>query len=111
MTTDYQTFRGKCRELSEAACAEDPTLTLVRGHYFCPIWNRTEPHWWTVRPDGTIHDPSARQFPSAGLGYYEPFDGMVDCENCGRSILEEDGHPCGRYVCCSERCCLRLVGL
>lgn len=49
--SDYLKFRGKCKELSEAACAEDPSLALVRGHYYCPIWNVTEPHWWTVRPD------------------------------------------------------------
>lgn len=47
--SDYLKFRGKCKELSEEACRKDSTLTLVRGHYFCPFWNTEEPHWWTIR--------------------------------------------------------------
>lgn len=58
----YKRFRGKCREMSEKAVLEDPTLTLVRGFYFCPIWNSEEPHWWCKRADGTIVDPTAAQF-------------------------------------------------
>ena len=75
IASGYQAFRGKCKEYAEAACASDPSLRLVRGHYFCPIWNRDEPHWWTQRPDGTIYDPTKEQFPSAGLGVYTEFDG------------------------------------
>jgi hypothetical protein len=74
----YQLYRGKCRELSEAACAEDATLKLVRGHYYCPVWRSVEPHWWTERPDGSIYDPTAKQFPSGGSGVYTPFDGKVE---------------------------------
>ena len=33
----YKKFRGKCKEVCEEACEKDPSLTLVRGHYFCPI--------------------------------------------------------------------------
>ncbi|HNV67896.1 MAG TPA: hypothetical protein PKN60_12325, partial [Bacteroidales bacterium] len=66
--SDYLKFRGKCKEMSEAAVLEDPTLRLVRGHYWCPLWDRNEQHWWCVKPDGTIVDPTARQFPSRGLG-------------------------------------------
>ena len=68
----YATFRGRCKELSEAACVEDPTLTLVRGHYWCPLWNVTEPHWWTVRPDGAIYDPSKGSIPLEGHGRIHP---------------------------------------
>ncbi len=107
----YRLFRGRCKELSEAACKNDPTLTLVRGHYYCPIWNTAEPHWWTVRQDGSIHDPTKWQFPSRGLGFYEPFDGTVDCGNCGKTVKEEEASIDGRYAFCSHQCHGRFVGI
>lgn len=107
----YRRFRGRCKELSEALVAENPTLTLVRGHYFCPIWNRDEPHWWAVAQDGTIHDPTRHQFPSAGHGEYTPFDGTVTCAECGNDVPEAQAVPMGNYACCSERCARRLVGI
>ena len=109
--TDYMKFRGQCKVLSEAAVAADPTLTLVRGHYFCPLWNREEQHWWTVRPDGTIHDPSAKQFPSAGLGEYTPFSGMVECSNCGTEKPEAEMDFEGRYAFCCYTCHGQFVGV
>lgn len=108
--TGYDLFRGKCKELSEAAAAADPTLRLVRGHYFCPIWNTNEPHWWTVRPDGTIFDPTARQFPSAGAGIYEEFDGFFSCAECGKSVAEAEAHFESRYAFCGYECFGRFVG-
>jgi len=108
----YSLYRGRCKELSEAACAADPTLTLVRGHYFCPIWNRKEPHWWTVRLDGTIHDPSRDQFPSKGLGIYTPFDGQVACSECGKKMPEGDvARFEANYAFCSGECYGRFVGV
>jgi hypothetical protein len=110
-TSDYMRFRGRCKELSEAAVRDDPTLTLVRGYYSCPIWNRVEQHWWTVRPDGTIHDPSARQFPSAGMGDYTPFNGMVACSNCGVEKPEDKMRYEGRYAFCCYACHGQFVGV
>lgn len=111
ITADYQQFRGRCKELSEAACAADPTLRLVRGHYFCPIWNRDEPHWWCEREDGTIVDPSARQFPSNGMGIYEEFDGWCTCSNCGKEVREEEASFDSNYVFCSYECHGHFVGV
>ena len=111
MRTDYIRLRGKCKELSEQACAEDTTLTLVRGHYFCPIWNVDDPHWWCVRMDGEVFDPSKDQFPSSGFGIYTPFDGIVTCEECGKDIDEKDAKFESRYAFCSTSCLLRCVGL
>ena len=108
---DYVKFRGRCRELSEAACAEDPTLQLVRGHYYCPIWNRDEPHWWCKKPDGTIVDPTKRQFPSAGSGVYTEFNGMVECAQCGKVVKEEEADIEGNYAFCSYRCHGTFVGV
>lgn len=107
----YRQFRGKCKELSEAAVVNDPTLTLVRGHYFCPIWNSNQPHWWTVKVDGTIHDPTAAQFPSKGHGIYTPFDGIVECSECGKEMTEDEADFVSNYAFCSYECYGRFVGV
>lgn len=109
--SDYSKYRGKCKEFSEALCAEDPSLTLVRGYYYCHIWDRQEPHWWTVNAEGEIIDPTAKQFPSKGTGEYIPFDGTYTCENCGKIVAEAQMVPCGNYPTCSNQCAMRLVGL
>lgn len=108
--SDYERFRGKCKELSEAACAADPSLRLARGHYRDAIWGEQE-HWWCVRPDGSIHDPTKDQFPTKGNGEYVEFDGWCSCAECGRAIREEDAYMAGYYPCCSGSCAMRLVGL
>jgi hypothetical protein len=108
---DYLKFRGKCKELSEQAVKEDPTLRLVRGHYFCAVWNSNEPHWWTVREDGTVYDPSKAQFPCNGMGIYEEFDGIVPCAECGKEVEEKDAKLTGNYGFCSNACAMRFVGL
>ena len=111
MEHDYAKFRGKCREMSEELCRQDPSLRLVRGHYFCPIWNQEDPHWWCVKLDGTIVDPTAAQFPSLGRGLYTPFDGLVTCEECGKHVREEDADIDGGHVFCSYLCHGRCVGV
>lgn len=107
----YAKYRGKCQEYCEAAILDDPSLALVRGYYYEPIWGTREEHWWTKRPDGTIFDPTREQFPSKGMGAYEEFDGWLSCEECGKEIREEEAYMCGRYPCCSNACAMRLVGL
>lgn len=117
MTTDddiqqenYRKYRGKCKEVSEALVAADPTLTLVRGYYHDPIWGK-QPHWWCKKPDGTIVDETKLQFPSAGNGYYEEFDGWFECSECGKKIREEEGNIEGNYIFCSTLCHGRFVGV
>ncbi len=106
----YRQFRGKCREMSEALVKDDPTLRLVRGHYLDPHWGE-QAHWWCEKPDGTVVDPTAAQFPSNGHGMYVEFDGTFECENCGKPVAEKDAVPCGSYPVCSNECAFRLVGL
>lgn len=108
--SDYQKYRGKCKEMSEAACAADPTLTLVRGWYHDLLWGK-QAHWWCVKPNGKIVDPTALQFPTKGHGYYEPFNGLVECAECHEEIEEHKAQFEGRYAFCSGRCKLRFVGL
>ena len=110
-TSEYMKYRGKCREMSEALCREDPTLTLVRGHYVCPIWRTEEPHWWCTKPDGTIVDPTALQFPSKGKGVYIPFNGMVACANCGKEIPEDKADIEGNYAFCGYTCHGQFIGI
>jgi hypothetical protein len=111
--SDYTKYRGKCKEMSEAAVAADPSLTLVRGFYHCPFWGEQQ-HWWTQRADGSVFDPTKDQFPSKGIGKYEPVpEGGLElpCEECGKQIKEKDFIVMGNYVVCSNRCALSLVGL
>ena len=109
MTTDYLKYRGKCKELAEQACAEDPSLTLVRGWYHCWLWGK-QPHWWAEDPEGKVVDPSAKQFPSKGAGTYEKYRGLVECEHCGKEVEEEHVHFEGHHVYCSCACHGRDVG-
>jgi len=102
LTSDYLTYRGKCKELCLQAIKENPDYQLVRGYYHCAIWGRQE-HWWCVKPNGEIHDPSIKQFPDRN-GEYEEFDGYFNCETCGKQITEEEGTIYGRYIFCSYEC-------
>lgn len=110
---NYTTYRGKCREFCEELIQENPTYTIHRGHYYCPIWGKQE-HWWCKNSEGTIIDPTVKQFPSwtyADSSFYEEFDGICTCEECGKAVLEEEAIFMGRYATCSRICASRLVGL
>ena len=107
---DYARYRGKCKEMSEALVAANPTLTLVRGHYHCPFWGE-QAHWWTRKPDGTIVDPTKDQFPSKGIGQYVEFDGNVECSNCGKLMCEDEASYESRYAFCSYECHGKFVGV
>lgn len=100
---DYRKYRGKCKEFAEAAVAADPSLRLVRGHYYCPHWGE-QPHWWTVRADGSIYDPTAAQFPSKGTGAYIEFNGVIACEYCGKEVPESEAYLVEHHAYCSSKC-------
>jgi len=103
-------LRGTCRQASEEAAKKDASLRVVRGYYHCWEWGR-QPHWWCVRENGEIVDPTKNQFPSLGNAEYEEFDEWFKCSECGKSIREEDGIIHGNYIFCCDRCCCRFVGL
>lgn len=110
METDYLEYRGKCKEMAEAAAAQDPTLKVVRGYYHCPLWGK-QAHWWCVRADGTIYDPTVKQFPSKGVGAeYVEYDGTIDCEYCGTTVSEMDKYQIDHHVYCSGECYGHDVG-
>lgn len=109
-SSNYAKYRGKCKQFSEAAVAADPTLRLAKGWYVCPVWGREE-HWWTVRADGSIFDPTKDQYPSRGQGNYEEFAGFYDCAQCGKKVAEADAVADSRYVFCSYECNGKFVGV
>jgi len=109
--TDYMKYRGNCKEMSESLVADNPSLTLVRGFYICPIWGE-EQHWWTKTTDGEIIDVTSAQFPSNGKGEYVEFDGMLQCSQCDKQIAENDINKShGSYAFCSYECYGKFIGL
>lgn len=108
--SNYAKYRGKCKEMAEALHIADPSLRLVRGWYYDHAWGK-QAHWWCVDTSGRIQDPTKDQFPSAGRGMYEEFDGWFECAQCGKPVHEEQMVQCGNYPCCSDVCAMRLVGV
>lgn len=106
---DYQ-LSGRCQEFAKFAVEQDSSLTLTRGWYNCPRWGKQQ-HWWTTRQDGSVYDPTANQFPSLGEGEYIPFTGWLECDECGKSIREEDATFYGKYILCTGICFGKFVGV
>lgn len=107
---DYMQFRGKCKKLCIDLIEKNPELTLIRGHYFCPLWNKEEQHFWCVNKQGDVVDPSKKQFPSKGHGIYTPFNGIVYCEMCSKEMKEEEVfYWQGKYPTCSDKCAYNLI--
>lgn len=84
----------RCKEFCEAMLKEFPELALTRGYYFDFEWGQRE-HWWLTDPQGNVIDPTARQFPSKGCGFYEPWnegdpEPIEKCVVCGEYIYEGD---------------------
>ena len=50
MKTNYQIFRGNCKEACEALQSALPDLELIRGHYVPLFTGKAEPHWWLKTP-------------------------------------------------------------
>lgn len=110
---NYLKYRGKCKEFAEELARNSGgKLTVVWGYYYEPMWSREEAHFWCVDTNGTIYDPTKKQFPSNGVvEFYREFDGIFQCEHCGSDMKELDAKQCGRFVVCSTSCACRLVGV
>ena len=97
---------GLCASMTEQMAAAFPELTRTRGYFYDPqIGLRA--HWWLVHPDGYIVDPTAKQFPSHGIGMYEPYDEsqpepIGHCLNCGELCYEREGSDA--HQICSPEC-------
>lgn len=104
-----QSLRGKCQSAALRLAAEDPSLTAVAGWYNDPEWGREE-HWWCIREDGSIVDPTAAQFPSNGAGRYDQYVGEAWCLECGADIPWDTYMETGQPIC-SAKCYGRMVGV
>ena len=103
--------RGKCKEMAEALVSRDTSLTLVRGHYICPLEGKVQ-HWWAKTRNGEIVDPTKEQFHSSGtVGEYVEFCGIVECECCKMEVKESKAVFYERYGFCSQKCILAFLGL
>ena len=110
MQSNYEKYRGKCKEYVDKAILADSTLTAVRGWYMCPIWGEQQ-HWWCVDKDGKVIDPTRKQFPSQGIGEYVPFNGIITCSECGKEVPEEEALFDSNYAFCSGRCHACFIGM
>lgn len=64
-----------------------------------------------MKVDGTVVDPSVKQFPTAGVGAeYVEFDGTIDCEHCGKGVPENDIYRVDQHAYCSDACYARDIG-
>lgn len=108
---DYIRYRGKCKEYCEYLIKHVPDLILVRGYYICPLSGNKEEHWWCKTFEGEIIDPTKYQFESFGIGDYEEFSGNFSCEECGKTVSEDESINMGNYIVCSTKCACRLVGV
>lgn len=110
--SDYKKYRGMCKTLSEKECKNNPNLKLVKGWYYCPIWNSEEQHYWCEDEKGKIIDPSRLQFPSKGQGKYKKYDGVFPCSYCKTDIKEsdiDDNLIQGKYIFCSGECYTKFI--
>jgi hypothetical protein len=108
--TDYSKYRGKCKQYVDKLIEENPKLVAVRGFYHCPVWGKQQ-HWWAKDEDGKIIDPTVKQFPTKGIcAEYEEFDGYFECENCGKSVHEEEAYFVEHHIYCCSRCYMKDVG-
>lgn len=63
---------GNCEKETRKMKEQFPNLETVYGYYYCPIWGQRN-HFFLYDPDlnNLIIDPTAKQFPSKGIGVYE----------------------------------------
>lgn len=94
---------GLCNGISHQMLKAFPELIITNGQYECPIWGRRT-HWWLKTIDGQIIDPTAKQFPSKGIGQYREFTDEERqnlptgiCPDCGDDVYKGN-------TFCSKRC-------
>lgn len=101
----YQTPESaklNCMEATESMAAAFPELRRVRGHAMVGLHDR--PHWWLVKTDGEIVDPTAHQWGVQPSSYCEiPLDAEEPhgkCYECGVELYRSRGAQ--SYFC--ENC-------
>ena len=102
---DKKSAMLQCKEATKLMAEEFPELRRVRGNVMVGVDYR--PHWWLVATDGSIVDPTYRQFTN--ISFYEEHDeSMGDshgkCRRCGELLYRSKGDD--SYLC---RECLPLT--
>ncbi len=98
---------GLCYKAAHDMAEAFPSLAVVSGHALCLYpWGKRG-HWWCVEPNGTIVDPTAKQFPA--IGRYEPYTEGDDirlgkCMSCGDEIWGSDPEAVYSTILCSKDC-------
>ena len=99
--TEFTDAFGRCHDFVAQLVKEFPEeLTAIVGYYHDPMWGPRH-HAWCITSRGTIVDPTAGQFPSAGRGVYEPFGDhppLFKCQNCGADVFTDEWYP----FCCDS---------
>jgi hypothetical protein len=95
-------LRGTCQWAVIEMVTAFPELRKVRGHY--NGW----PHWWCATPDGTIVDPTRKQFGDPGGDYveYTGPDPIGKCMECGELVWTRE--QSGSSAACSRECLTAL---
>lgn len=108
--TDRQVLRARCSEFTKLFVEKFPHLKRVSGFYgeYDPEGvGLNEEHWWCVDTDGSIVDPTVKQFTYVQSIYTEYNEDLHQvrlgrCMNCGEDIFGKisEGHKC----ICSDEC-------
>lgn len=99
---------GLCADATRRMVVAFPELKRVAGTAYSAM--RTTEHWWCVAPDGTVVDPTARQFSGCGVVEYVPWKPGDEvrvgrCMNCGEDIYERvESLQGSRREICGETC-------
>lgn len=92
---------GQCKDYSQAMLRAFPELRLVRGFFHC-VWGARQ-HFWLVAPDGSVVDPTRRQFP--GMGEYEELQDHELADRCPTGVCMDCGGQVFRFNrFCSPQC-------
>lgn len=93
---------AQCAEVTLKMQEAFPHLIRKRGFYICPFWGERT-HWWLQEEDGTIVDPTARQFTlSNGTGEYKVLERDEDCPT--GVCMDCGAHVYRHQTFCSVRC-------
>ena len=100
---------GLCASATLEMVKAFPELKRVAGYATTALHYRVQ-HWWCVAPDGSIVDPTVRQFQGL-VPEYEPWQPGMEvkvgrCMNCGDDIYRPVGSLDGSmHMCiCSDEC-------
>ena len=86
-------------------------FNLVRAGTTTVLYGASRRTGGASAADGTVVDPSVKQFPTKGAGAdYEEFDGNVECEYCGDIVVLDVAYRYEQHAYCSDACFRHDIG-